>query len=143
MSRAFRVAGVHRLQEVIATFVADFAHDDAVGTMPQSGGDKLAWRYSNLTGISATASNELHWDARPSTRLVAQSRSAVPVAEHDRAGPSSAWFFPSRFHCDDAVLSIRDELHNHIPDMSWQTACRDQFIGGEQRLNLRTVKVGR
>ena len=44
------MAGVHRLQQVIAAFVADFAHDDAVGTMPQGGGDKLARSDGNLAG---------------------------------------------------------------------------------------------
>ena len=32
------VAGVHGLQEVIAALITDFAHDDAVGPMPESGG---------------------------------------------------------------------------------------------------------
>ena len=42
------MASVHGLQQVIAAFVADFAHDDAVGTVPESCGDKLAWSHGNL-----------------------------------------------------------------------------------------------
>ncbi len=42
------VAGVHRLKQVIAAFVADFAHDDAVGTMTESRGHKLARSDGNL-----------------------------------------------------------------------------------------------
>jgi uncharacterized protein len=32
------VPGVHRLEQVVAAFITDFAHDDPVGTMAQSGG---------------------------------------------------------------------------------------------------------
>ena len=44
------MAGIHRLQEVITAFVAYLAHDDAVGTMAQRGGDKLARCDGNLAG---------------------------------------------------------------------------------------------
>ena len=43
------MAGVHGLQQIVAASVADFSHDDAVRTMPQRGGDKLAWRDGDLT----------------------------------------------------------------------------------------------
>lgn len=41
---------VHGLQQVIAAFVANLAHDDAVGTMTKSCRNKLAWRDGDLTG---------------------------------------------------------------------------------------------
>ncbi len=44
------MAGIHGLQQVVAALVADFAHDDAVGTMTERGGYKLAWRDGNLAG---------------------------------------------------------------------------------------------
>ncbi len=46
------VACVHGLQQVIAALIAYLAHDDAVGTMPESGGQKLARRDGDLAGDS-------------------------------------------------------------------------------------------
>ena len=44
------MASIHRLEQVIAALVTDFAHDDAVGAVPQCSGYKLARRDGNLTG---------------------------------------------------------------------------------------------
>ena len=42
------MARIHGLEQVIAAFVANLAHDDPVGTMAQRGGYKLARRDGNL-----------------------------------------------------------------------------------------------
>ena len=42
------MACVHGLQQVIAALIAYLAHDDPVGTMAESGGEKLARSDGNL-----------------------------------------------------------------------------------------------
>jgi hypothetical protein len=44
------VPGIHGLQEVIAALITYLAQDDAVGTMPERSGHKLAWRDCRLAG---------------------------------------------------------------------------------------------
>src|SRR5579862_4095535 len=42
------VPGVHGLKQVVAAFVADFAHDDSVGTVAEGCRYQLAWSDGNL-----------------------------------------------------------------------------------------------
>ena len=48
--------GIHRLQQVIAALIAYLAHDDAVGTMAQSGGKSWLGVTATWPGIASTAS---------------------------------------------------------------------------------------
>jgi hypothetical protein len=58
--------------KVIAALIADLAHDDAVGTVAQSSGQKLAWSDGNLAGN--------RFDCLPPNGIGMQRPSALPVA---------------------------------------------------------------
>ena len=126
------VAGVHGLQQVVAAFVADFAHDDAVGTMAESGGDKLAWSDGNLAGnrIDRLPANgigmgdlQLGWLLDHDQPFM--QRNMVEQRLHQgrlaRAGSTA----------DDAVLPLPDKLDNGIPNRCRQAARCNQLIGGK------------
>ena len=119
-------------KQVVAAFVADFAHDDAVGTMTKSGGHKLAWSDGNLAGnrrdcLPANGIGmgylQLGWLLDHDQPLM--QRNMVEQRLHQgclaRAGSTA----------DDAVLPFADQSHNCIPNMSRQAARCNQFIRGK------------
>src|SRR5579871_4039704 len=42
------MAGIHGLEQVVAAFISNFSHDDAVRAMAESGGHELTGRHGDL-----------------------------------------------------------------------------------------------
>ena len=136
------MAGVHGLQQVVAAFVADFAHDDPVGTMAESGGHKLAWRDGNLAG------NRL--DSLPANGVGMGDLQLGGLLDHDQPFMQRN-VVEQRLHqsrlaragsaADDAVLPLADEARQPYPEPA-PAELPDAISSSEvnQRLNLRTVK---
>ena len=123
--------GVHRLQQVIAALIADLAHDDAVGTMAQSGGQELARSDGNLARnrLNSLPANGIGMRHLQLCRLLDDDETLllgnmVKQRLHQgrlpRAGSTA----------DNAVLAFVDEADYFVANGLGQAASGDQLIGG-------------
>src|SRR5580692_8213287 len=123
------VPRVHRLQQVIAALIAYLAHDDAVGAVTKSGGQKLAWRDGDLAGngIDGFPANGVGMSYLQLGRLFNHNQ---PLSERNVIEQSfhEGGLAGTRSTTDNAVLPLANQAHNGISNALRQATRCDQFI---------------
>ena len=135
------VSRIHCLEQVVAAFVADLAHDDAVGPVAKRSRQKLAGRDGNLARnrIDCLPADgvwmqhlQLGWllDNQEAFVLGNVVKERLHQGCLPRSGPAA----------DDAVLTLTNETYDSISNVLRHTARCNQFVGAVPAVELSDGK---